>query len=57
MMAKVRGNTDSLPDVLLTDAGYFSEAKNVGFLETLKIKALIPPDRQGYGVFQKPNPT
>lgn len=54
MMAKVRCNTDSLPDVLLADAGYFSEV-NVGFLKKLKVKALIPPDRQGHG-FMKPNP-
>ena len=49
MMAKVRANTETLPDDLSADAGYFSE-KNVLFLwDVLRIRALIPPDKQRHG--------
>ena len=49
MMAKVRENTETLPDDLTADAGYFSE-KNVLFLwDFLQIRALIPPDKQRHG--------
>jgi len=49
MMVKVRENTGTLPDDLTADAGYFSE-KNVLLLwEVLRIRALIPPDKQRHG--------
>ena len=49
MMVKVRENTDTLPDDLTADAGYFSEKNVLLTWDVLRIRALIPPGKQQHG--------